>query len=259
VSGVRVAALSFWYALRQIIVNPAVLFMVLVQPLALAAVAAFVLRPLFAEGQAIRVALGGGLAGMWTSLLFGAAYSFDDERWAGTLELLASAPSPLVCHVAGKSLADVVLALLSLGCGYGVAMSVAGRLPDIALPGAFALSLALALIGFMAMGLCLAPVFGMYLPLQVWTNAVEYPVYILAGFMFPVAILPGWTTPLSWALPPFWAAVALEASAQGDPGGDLAPAWAALVALSVVYAALSILLFRVAAQRFRLTGKMDVT
>ena len=92
---VRVVGRSFRYALQQIIVNPAVLFMVLVQPLALAAITAYVLRPILAAAGTIRIVLGGGMAGMWTSLLFGAAYSFDDERWAGTIDLLSGAPAPL--------------------------------------------------------------------------------------------------------------------------------------------------------------------
>jgi hypothetical protein len=45
----------------------------------------------------------------------------------------------------------------------------------------------------------------MYRGVQQWQNAMEFPVYILAGFLFPIALLPDWTGPISYALPPYWA------------------------------------------------------
>ena len=56
----------------------------------------------------------------------------------------------------------------------------------------------------------------MYREVQQWQNAMEYPVYILAGFLFPILLLPGWTTPLSYLLPPYWAAVAFHDTSTGN-------------------------------------------
>jgi ABC-2 type transport system permease protein len=88
---------------------------------------------------------------------------------------------------------------------------------------------------------------------------MEFPVYILAGFLFPIALLPNWTTPLSYLLSPYWAAVALHETSSG--GGDpptVAGAWAAMVALSVLYLVLSRQLFRVLVHRARREGTLSL-
>ena len=51
------------------------------------------------------------------------------------------------------------------------------------------------MVGFVSFGLIIAPVFVMNPAVQGWQNAMEFPVYVLCGFLFPIALLPGWTTP----------------------------------------------------------------
>jgi len=43
---------------------------------------------------------------------------------------------------------------------------------------------------------------------------------VLCGFLFPIALLPGWTTPVSYLLPPYWAAVALHGTSTGGASLD---------------------------------------
>jgi len=64
-------------------------------------------------------------------------------------------------------------------------------------------------------------------------------MYILAGFMFPVALLPGWTTPFSYILPPFWAAKALHAASSGGPISDITLSWGMMLLFSILCLALS--------------------
>jgi ABC-2 type transport system permease protein len=57
--------------------------------------------------------------------------------------------------------------------------------------------------------------------------------------MFPIAVLPAWSHPISWALAPTWG---LRALLYGSEGG---PVWQALgmcAVLSVVYFAIGIVL-----------------
>jgi ABC-2 type transport system permease protein len=61
-------------------------------------------------------------------------------------------------------------------------------------------------------------------------SGLEYPVFALSGFLFPVLLLPVWFLPISVALPPYWAAFALHGTSSGDldlPG--LLRAWIFLV------------------------------
>jgi ABC-2 type transport system permease protein len=70
-------------------------------------------------------------------------------------------------------------------------------------------------MAFISFGLIIAPIFVMNPGVQAWQNAMEFPVYILCGFLFPIALLPQWTTPFSYILPPYWAARALHGTSTG--------------------------------------------
>ena len=80
----------------------------------------------------------------------------------------------------------------------------------------FAISLLLPIFAFISFGLLIAPIFVMNPAVHNWQNGIEFPVYILCGFLFPIALLPGWTTPISYILPPYWAAVALHGTSSGN-------------------------------------------
>lgn len=68
---------------------------------------------------------------------------------------------------------------------------------------------------------------------------------LLAGFLFPVLLLPTWSTVASWVLPPFWAATALHGSSAGTLGaGDLLAVWLMLGLTSVAATLISQPFFR---------------
>jgi ABC-2 type transport system permease protein len=84
--------------------------------------------------------------------------------------------------------------------------------------------------------LIIAPVFVMNPSIQRWQNAMEFPIYILAGFLFPIALLPGWTTPLSYLLPPYWAARALHGTSSGGASlEELILSWVMMIVFSAIY------------------------
>ena len=84
----------------------------------------------------------------------------------------------------------------------------------------------------------------------VWANALEFPMYIVGGFLFPVLLLPAWTTPISYVLAPYWAARALHASSSGNaPFSDVLLSWVLLIVFSVAYWFISAWLFRVLLRR----------
>ena len=54
-------------------------------------------------------------------------------------------------------------------------------------------------------------------------TAFEQPVWLICGFLVPVAILPDWVRPLSWLLAPTWGVQAIrEAALGGSPLPDIA-------------------------------------
>jgi len=89
---------------------------------------------------------------------------------------------------------------------------------------------------------------------------MEYPIYSLSGFLFPILLLPVWTIPVSYVLPPYWAAVALHGSASGEldlPG--LARVWAVLVVTAVALVLISSRLFVAVLHRARRTGSLALS
>jgi ABC-2 type transport system permease protein len=79
---------------------------------------------------------------------------------------------------------------------------------------------------------------------QQFQNALEFPVYILCGFLFPIAMLPGWALPISVILPPYWAARALHLTSSGDGNlQELLLSWGLLLFFSALYVLVSRWLF----------------
>jgi len=220
--------------LRMNFMEPFVIFTVLIQPIVIALLGLWMLQGRGAEG-AIFVVVGSGLTGLWSSLLFISGNSINIERWIGTLEFLVGLPTPFEVIVFGKNLANVLQSLGAMILGYLIAALFFGYSLTIEQPLLFALSVLFTVLGFVSFGLVIAPIFVMNPGVQGWQNAMEFPVYVLCGFLFPVALLPGWTTPISYLLPPYWAAVALHGTSTGGATfGQTLLAWGMLVLFSMV-------------------------
>jgi ABC-2 type transport system permease protein len=72
-------------------------------------------------------------------------------------------------------------------------------------------------------------------------------------------LLPGWTTPISYILPPYWAAVALHGtSTAGAPVQQTLFAWAMMGLLSVLYLFIASRLFRIMLYKARVDATLDV-
>lgn len=200
--------------MRQQMSDGFVVFTVLFQPIIIAVLGLWMLQDKGADA-AMFVVVGSGLTGLWSSLLFISGNSLTVERWSGTLESLVAVPTPFEVIVFGKNLANVIQSLISMVIGYFIAAFTFHYSLSIQQPVLFFVSVILAVIAFVSFALVIAPVFVMNPGVRAWQNAMEFPVYVLCGFLFPIALLPGWTTPISFLLPPYWAAVALHGTSTG--------------------------------------------
>jgi ABC-2 type transport system permease protein len=88
-------------------------------------------------------------------------------------------------------------------------------------PWLFVLALPATVIALGLMGLVLASTFILYRHANALANLLEYPVWIASGLVFSTSLLPVWTRPISWALPPYWGILALRHAALG--GGVWGP------------------------------------
>jgi ABC-2 type transport system permease protein len=253
----RVVLLSFEVQLRQNLTDGFVLFGILVQPLLVAFMALWMLKDKGPD-HAIFVVIGSGLTGLWTTLLFDGGNSITGERWNGTLEPLVGSPSSMRLIVFGKVLASITQSLLSMvGC-YTLISLIMGYPLTILHPGLFIGSVILTVLALVCFGLIMASLFILIRDIGRMINTLEFPVYILCGFLFPIALLPGWTTPISYLLSPYWAAQALHGATSGTLStNQILFAWAMMVAFSLAYVLLSEGLYRKILYRARVEASLD--
>jgi ABC-2 type transport system permease protein len=188
-----------------------------VQPVIFATIAFYMFESGGREGTLLYAALGAGMMGIWSTTLFGSGGMIGWQRWQGTLELGVAAPPPLVLVYLPFSLANSFVGAYSL-----VATLLWGRLLfDVPLsfahPAQFVLAVAVAVVSLGLFGLLLASTFILYRHANALSNLLEYPVWIASGLVFSISLLPVWTRPISWALPPYWGIEAIRHAALGGP------------------------------------------
>lgn len=241
---VRVVFIAGEVAMRHAATDGFILFAVFIQPLIIAVLGLFMLRDKGGD-YGIFVVVGSGLTGIWSSLLFVSGNAITHERWTGTLEGLVGMPTPLWQVVLGKNLAHVLQSLGSMVLSYALASFFFGVPLTISQPLLFAVTTVFLVVSFVCFGLLMSPLFVVNPDVQRFQNGLEYPIYILSGFLFPILLLPGWSNPLSYALAPYWAARALHSTAAGEATlSSLTMDWGMMLGLGVVYVLISAWLFK---------------
>jgi ABC-2 type transport system permease protein len=156
--------------------------------------------------------------GIWSATSTTAGSAMQRERWHGTLELLVVAPT----HFA-LILLPVTVAMSTIGLYSLIATLLWGRFAfgvDVPLdePIAFALALVATVVSVGALGFLLAVAFVRYRTAWALGNMLEYPVWLVGGFLVPLSLLPAWVRPISWILAPTWGVDAIrEAALGGNP------------------------------------------
>lgn len=254
----RVIGVVFLLHLKQVAVDLFVIFTVIVQPLIVAALGIFMLRgkPGF---EAIYVVVGSALTGLWSGTLFFSAFNISFERWVGTLEEIVASPTSLQTVIIGKSLANAVMSFSSMFIGYAVISVLFGFELSITNLPAFIVSAILTLGSLIALGLVIAPFMAINIGANAWANALEFPMYILGGFLFPLAILPNWVTPISYVLAPYWGARAMHGTSSAEaPVGDVLLSWGMMILFITAYLLLSRWLFKRLLHKARVEATLGI-
>jgi ABC-2 type transport system permease protein len=87
-------------------------------------------------------------------------------------------------------------------------------------------------------GFLLAVCFVRYRTAWALGNMLEYPVWLVCGFLVPLSLFPEWVRPISWALAPTWGMNAIRESALG---GSPLPDIALCLLLGLGYTAVGVL------------------
>lgn len=253
---IRVFLLSAKVQFLEVTASLFMLFNALLQPFFIAIVAILMLRgqPDF---EPVYVVVGSGLSGLFSVTLFTGANAVTRERFQGNLELLEASPAPVMVIMGGKMVGNLVLALTSMVVTYLVGAGMFQYSIAVDQPVSFAVSMLMALVSLWTIGMLFAPLSVLWPPVEQFLGGLEYPVFILCGFLFPVALLPGWFLPISYALPPYWAARALQGASLGSLQFDeIFMAWLILLATSGMVLVMSVILFRVSLSMARRKGTL---
>lgn len=221
----RIASRSAWVNFQEVAADGFLLFAAVWQPFFIGVTTMYVLRHR-ADFDPMYVIVGTALSGIWSTLLFAGSGAISHERWMGTLELLAASPAPFFAVIGGKLAGTTMFSLLSLVLSYAIGALLFGYPIVIAEPAWFAVSLVFAVVALWATGMFFAPLAILWRAVGRFLLGLEYPIFALSGFLFPVLLLPVWLLPISVVLPPYWAAVALHGAASGDlDAAGLLRAW----------------------------------
>lgn len=232
----------------------------LVAPATTSAIGVLVLRTTNDSPAALsRVLVGGGLAGMWGAVLGTAIFTLRREReWYGTLPLLSVVPASLDTVFGAYLLAEAAIGFAGIVASLIVGWGILGGRFAVVSPDVFAVSTLLSAVSIGALGLVFMPLVVLLPILSRWINMLEYPVWILAGFLFPVALLPGWMNHLSPLVSAYWATGVLSGAARGDGWAGALPDWGVLLALSAGYVVLAMILLRLVVTRVRHSGALTL-
>jgi ABC-2 type transport system permease protein len=253
----RAAFSAFRVSVRLRVISPWSYLNWLVFPLLFAAVGLYVLsRPGAASSHLAYGVLGGGLIGYWSVAYLDGGNGIQDERWNGTLEQIFATPTPLWVILLGKICGGLVFGLLSFLPTAALAyIGFHAVLPDLD-AGRFAISLGLLTLSFFCIALTLTPLFALWRWAFSMLNGFELGVYVLCGFMFPVAILAPWAQGVAGVLAPTWAVRAIYASTTTEGPHDFVVWWLGAIGLSLAYLIGAYFLYALVERSARLSGQL---
>jgi ABC-2 type transport system permease protein len=206
-----------------------------ISPVIFASIAYLMFRAGARPGSLLFVAIGAGMMGIWSATLFGSGGAIQWQRWQGTLEYCIAAPPAFIWVILPLTIATATIGLYSLTSTLVWGWLFFDVPFELAHPAWFIIALPAAVLALGLLGLVLASTFVLYRNANALSNLLEYPVWLVTGLLTGLALLPGWTRPISWVLAPTWGVKALrEAALGGDPAFPVAMSLALGIAYLVI-------------------------
>ena len=194
-------------------------------PLFFATIAFFMFRAGNDSKPLLYASLGAAVMGIWSTTSTSAGSAMARERWHGTLELLVAAPTHFALVLLPVTIAMASIGIYSMAATLLWGWLVFGIDLHILHPVEFVLAVPATVLSIGALGFLLAVAFVRFRQAWALGNMLEYPVWLVSGFLVPLSLFPGWVRPISWILAPTWGINAIrEAALGGAPLDDIAMA-----------------------------------
>ena len=253
---VRLLAVGWLFHFKMISRSSFDAFLGVLWPLFFATVAFFMFRAGGGAETLVYASLGAAVMGIWSVTSTSAGAAMQRERWNGTLEVLVASPAPFALV-----LLPVTIAMTTIGLYCMVATLLWGRLLfgielHVEQPLLFALSIPVAIVSIGTFGFLLAVAFVRYRFAWALGNLLEYPVWLICGFLVPLTLLPDWVRPISWLLAPTWG---MRATRESALGGSPLPDLAMCFALAAGYVLIGVLVLDTALRAARARAALSLT
>ncbi|MHB8643715.1 MAG: ABC transporter permease [Gaiellaceae bacterium] len=228
-----------------------------VWPMFFATTAFFIFRAGHDPHTLLYASLGASVMGVWSATSTAASGAIQQQRWQGLLEILVAAPThfalvllPLTVAMSSIGLYSMIATLAWGHFAFGIAIQVTHPLLFV-----LAVPTTIAAIG--AAGFLLSVSVVRYRTAWALGNALEYPVWLVCGFLVPLSVLPAWVHPVAWALAPTWGVRAIREAALG--GGAPATDLLVCAAIGVVYVVVGVALVETVLRAARRTATLSLT
>lgn len=259
-TNIRILFSTFKLHLSQSLSRATFRFCIIVQPL----IYTFILYMMYKNSSytnyANYVILGSGLTSLWSSICFSSAGDIERERYMGTLENLFCSPSKFTTIVLGKVLANTFLGLSGMVLSLVFTRVFFNANLHIEHGVLFCIAFILMIFSFISVSLVIAPIFTLSKNARALMNCLEYPIFILCGFVFPIDILPSFIRPLSYILPPTWAVKIIRDSSLGINDFTLFLREVfILIFISIIYLLMSRVLFLKIEKHTRIKATLGVS
>jgi ABC-2 type transport system permease protein len=256
VKALRLLALGWGYHLKMIMRSSFDGLLGVLYPLFFATVAFLLFRAGGDADALLYASLGASVMGIWSATSTSAGSAMQRERWHGTLELLVASPAHFALVLLPVTIALATIGIYSMAATLLWGWLVFGVDLTIDQPLLFVLSIPATVISIGMLGFLLAVAFVRYRTAWALGNMLEYPVWLVCGFLVPLSLFPDWVRPISWVLAPTWGVNAIRESALGgSPAFDLAMC----ALLGTVYTAVGVLLVERVLRAARLRATLSLT
>ena len=220
---IRMLGVCYWLQLKLLATSAFDGIFQVLWPLFFATTAFLIFRQSLEPQALVYAGLGSAVMGTWSTIATTGSSAMQRERWMGTLELLMASPTRFPYLLMPVTTAMASLALYSLIATLIWGRVLFGVVIPMEMPFAFAVALVVTVLSIAMFGFLLAVSVVRYRSAWAFGNVLEYPGWLLCGFLVPLTLFPGWVGWISKALPPTWGMEAMRAaSAGGSPWGAIA-------------------------------------
>jgi ABC-2 type transport system permease protein len=211
----RVLALGWVFHMKMVARSAFDGLLAILYPLFFATVAFFMFRAGDDSKSLLYASLGAAVMGIWSSTSTSAGSAMQRERWHGTLKLLVASPVHFSLILLPVTIAMTTMGLYSMLATLFWGRVLFGIEVTLEHPALFFVSVLATVLAIGMAGFLLAVSFVRYRTAWALGNMLEYPVWLVCGFLVPLTLFPDWVRPISWALAPTWGMNAIRESALG--------------------------------------------